>query len=64
VARFSNNFDCLNGLFFENTINDICHQVHAYATSNESFTYLQMLQEDDHKQFFEAMEVKLADHEF
>jgi hypothetical protein len=49
VARFSNDFDHLNGLF-DDTINDICHQVHAYATSNESFTYLQMLQEfADHK---------------
>ncbi len=63
VAHFSNNFDCSNGLF-DDTINDTCHQVHPYATSNESFTYSQMLQEDDHKQFFEAMEVKLADHKF
>jgi hypothetical protein len=42
VACFLNNFDRLNGLF-DDTINDICHQVHAYATSNESFAYLQML---------------------
>ncbi len=28
------------------------------------FTYSQMLQEDDQKQFFEAMEVKLADNKF
>ncbi len=52
----------MNGLF-DNTINDICHQIHAYATSNESFTYLQILREEDHKQFFEAMEVELAAHE-
>jgi hypothetical protein len=52
----------MNGLF-DNTINDICHQIYAYATSNESFTYLQMLREEDHKQFFEAMEVELAAHE-
>jgi hypothetical protein len=63
LARFSNGCDCLNGLF-DDTINDICHQIHAYATSNESFTYLQMLQVYDHKQFFEAMEAKLADHKF
>jgi hypothetical protein len=62
VAQFSNNYECLNVLF-DDTINDICHQVHAYATSNESFMYLQMLREEDHKQYFEAMEVKLADHE-
>ncbi len=63
VAHFSNDLDRLNGLF-DDTINDICHQVHAYATSNESFTYSQMLWEDDHKQFFEAMEVEFADHNF
>jgi hypothetical protein len=63
VAHFLNDFDHLNGLL-DDTINDICHQVHAYATSNESFTYSQMLREEDQKQFFKAMEVKLADHEF
>jgi hypothetical protein len=63
VASFSNNYDRLNDLL-DDTINDICHQVHAYATSNESFMYLQMLREKDHKQFFEAMEVALADHKF
>ena len=52
----------LNGLF-DDTINNLCHQVHAYATSNESFTYSQMLREEDHKQFFEAMEAELSDHE-
>jgi hypothetical protein len=62
MAQLSNNYDCLNGLF-DDTINDICHQVHAYATSNESFTNSQMLREEDHKQFFEAMEVELDDHE-
>jgi hypothetical protein len=61
VACFSNNFDHLNGVF-DDTINDICHQVHAYATSNESFTNLQKLREGDHKQFFEAMGVKIAHH--
>jgi hypothetical protein len=62
VARLSNNFDQLNGLF-DDTINDICHQVHAFTTSNETFTYSGMLREDDHKQFFQAMEVELEDHE-
>ncbi len=63
AACFSNNYDHLNGLL-DDTINDICHHVHAYATSNESFTYSQMLREEDHKQFFEAMEVKFADRKF
>ncbi len=62
VARLSNDYDRLNGLF-DDTINNICHQVHAFATSNESFTYLQMLKEEDYRQFFEAMEVEHADHE-
>jgi hypothetical protein len=62
AALFSNDYDRLNGLF-DDTINDICHQIHVYATSNESFTYSQMLREKDHKQFFKAMEVELADHE-
>jgi hypothetical protein len=63
LACFLNDYDCLNGIL-DDTINDIYHQVHLYATSNESFTYSQMLREEDHKQFFEAMEVKLADQEF
>jgi hypothetical protein len=62
AARLSNDFDQLNGLF-DDTINDICHQVQAFATSNESYTYSGMLREDDHKQFFQAMELELADHE-
>ena len=62
VAGISNEYDQLNGLF-DDTMNDICHQIYAYATSNESFTYSQMLKEKDHMQFFEAMEIELADHE-
>ena len=61
MARLLNNFDRINGLF-DDTINDICHQVHAFTTSNETFTYSGMLREDDHKQFFQAMEVELEDH--
>ena len=62
VARLSNDYNRLNGLF-DDTINDICHQIHAFATSNETYTYSGMLREEDHKQFFKAMEVELADHE-
>jgi hypothetical protein len=35
----------------------------AFTTSNESFTYSQMLHKTNHKQFFEAMEIELDDHE-
>jgi len=62
VARLSNDYNRLNGLF-DDTLNDIYHQVHAFATSNETYTYSGMLKEEDHKQFFRAMEVELADHE-
>jgi hypothetical protein len=62
VAFFSSNFDQLNGLF-DDTINEICHQIHAYTTSNESFTYLQKLQQEDFRQFFQAMEMELDNHE-
>jgi hypothetical protein len=53
----------LNGLF-DNTINNICHQIHAYMKSdNESYTYFQMLQHEDYKHFFHTMEIKIDDHE-
>ena len=61
VAGLSNDYNRLNGLF-DDTINDICHQIHAFASSNETYTYSGMLREEDHKQFFKAMEVELADH--
>ena len=35
VARLSNDYNRLNGLF-DDTLNDIYHQVHAFATSNET----------------------------
>ena len=35
----------------------------AFTTSNESSTYSQMLHNSNHKQFFEAMEIELYDHE-
>ncbi len=61
MAHFSNNFDQLNCLF-DDTINEICHQIHAYTTSNELFAYSQMLQQEDFKQFFKAMKVERDDH--
>jgi hypothetical protein len=63
VAQISHDFDRLNGLF-DNTINDICHQIHAFTTSdNECYKYSQMLQQDNYKHFFQAMEIELDDHE-
>jgi len=62
VARIANDFEQINGLF-DDTLNAICHQIQAYTTSNESFTYSQMLRETDHTKFFEAMEIEINDHE-
>jgi hypothetical protein len=58
----ANDFEQINGLFGD-TINLFCHQIYAYTTFNESFTYSQMLCEADHTKFFEAMEIEIDDHE-
>jgi hypothetical protein len=43
VAQILHDLDRLNDLF-DDTINDICHQIHAFTTSdNECYTYSQML---------------------
>ena len=47
VARVSNDYERLNGLF-DDTINDVIHHVKAFSTTNEAFTYKQMLKEDDY----------------
>ncbi len=62
MARIANDFEQINGIY-DNMINAICHQVQAYTTSNESFTYSQMLWEADNTKFFEAMEIKINNHE-
>jgi hypothetical protein len=62
MARIAKDFEQING-FFDDTMYAICHQVQAYTTSNESFTYLQVLWEADHTKFFEAIEIKISDRE-
>ncbi len=62
MAPIANDFKQINGLF-DDTINAICHQVQAYTTSNESFTYSHMLQEADYTKFFDTMEINISDHE-
>ncbi len=62
AAQIADDFEQIKGLF-DDTINEICHHIQAYTTSNESFTYYQMLCENDRIKFFEAMEVKIHDHE-
>ena len=54
TSRLSNNYERINGLF-EDTMNGLCHQVKSYTTSTEAYTYKQMLQEKDCKEFFNAM---------
>jgi len=48
---------------FDDTINDVIHHVQAYTTSNEAFTYKQMLREGDCRDFFQAMIDEIQDHE-
>ena len=62
MAKISNNHERLNGLF-DDAINDIAHHVQAYITSNESYTYKQMLKEDDYRDFFKAMLDEIEVHE-
>ena len=61
VARISNEYEKVNGLF-DDTINGIIHHVKAFTTSNENFTYNEMLKEDDFKHFFQAMINKIQVH--
>jgi hypothetical protein len=63
VDSFLNDYDHLNG-FLDDTINDICHQVHASATSNEAFRYSQMLREEDHKHFLKQWKLNLPTTNF
>ena len=62
MVRIANDFEQINGIFAD-TINAFCHQIYAYTTSNESFTYLQMLCKADHTKFFEAIKIEIDDHE-
>jgi len=62
VARISNDYERLNGLF-DDTINDVIHHVKAFSTTNEAFTYKQMLKEDDYRDFFKAMIDEIEVHE-
>ena len=54
TSRVSNDYERINGLF-ENTMNELCHQVKSYTTLNEAYTYKQMLQEKDCKYLFNYM---------
>ena len=62
VTRVSNDYERVNGLF-EDTLNEVCHQVKSFTTSNENYTYKQMLKEDDFKLFFQAMIEEIEVHE-
>ncbi len=62
VTQIADDFEQINGLF-DDTTNEICYHIQAYTTLNESFTYSQMLHENDCIKFFEAMEVLIRDHE-
>ena len=62
TSRVYNNYECINGLF-DDTINELCHQVKSYTTSNKAYTYRQMRQEKDCKEFFNTMLEEIEVHE-
>ena len=62
VARVSNEYERVNGLF-DDTINNMLHHVKAFTTGNENFTFNQMLKEDDYRMFFQAMLEEISVHE-
>ena len=62
VTRVSNDYERVNGLF-DDTLNEVCHQVKSFTTDNENYTYKQMLKEDDFKDFFTAMIDEISVHE-
>ena len=48
---------------FDTTCNDMLHHVFSVAKeANESYTFKEMLQQDDRNQFVEAMTKEIEDH--
>ena len=62
VTRVAHDYERINGLF-DDTINDVMHHVKSFTTSNENFTFNQMLKENDYKKFFQAMLDEISVHE-
>ena len=60
-TRVSNDYKRINGIF-NDTMNEVCHQVKYFTTSNKAYTYKQMLNEDDFKDFFQAMLEEIEFH--
>ena len=54
TKRVSNEYKRINGLF-DKTMNEVCHQVKSFTTSNEAYTYKQMLNGNYFKDFFHDM---------
>ena len=44
-------------------MNEVCHQVKSYTTSNKAYTYKHILQEKDCKEFFNAMSEEIEVHD-
>ena len=44
-------------------MNELCHQVKSYTTSNEAYTYKHMLQKKYCKEFFNSMLEEIEVHE-
>jgi hypothetical protein len=63
VAQIANDFEQINGLF-DNTINEIYRHIQAYTQLPMKPPHiLRCICEDYHVKFFEAMEVKIDNHE-
>ena len=61
TARVSDNYECINGLF-NDTMNEVCHQVKYFTTLNKAYTYKQILNKNDFKDFFQDMLEEIEVH--
>ena len=62
IKRVSNEYERINGLI-DDTMNEVCQQVKSFTTSNEAYTYKQMLNENYFKEFFQAVLEEIEVHE-
>ena len=51
TTKVSNDYERINGIFYE-TMNEVFHAVKYFTTSNKTYTYKQMLNENVIKDFF------------
>ena len=62
IAKFIYYIETAERLF-DNTLNELnIFALAAKHEENETYTYSSMLKQDDHGEFFKAMEKEIADH--